>query len=121
MKTILVVDDNFDNRNIISEMLKINGYQVVCADNGRIALDLVEKQEFDLVLMDLSMPIMDGWTATAELKSKPDFAHIPVIAVTGHVTSDELKRAQKAGCQDYLAKPIDYEMLVRKVKTNMAA
>ena len=121
MKTILVVDDNFDNRTIIAQMLKISGYQVICATDGLHALDMAASHGPDLILMDLAMPNLDGWSATARLKSRPDMAHVPVIAVTGHVTHDEITRALKAGCEDYLAKPIDYETMIRKVRTYLAA
>jgi two-component system, cell cycle response regulator DivK len=119
MKTILVVDDNADNRYLLLQMLKLNGYSVICAINGREALDVVRQQTPDLVLMDMSMPVMDGWTATEMLKSQPKLAHIPVIAVTGHLTIDDLRRARDVGCSDHLDKPIDYEVLVNKVASHL--
>ncbi len=121
MKTILVVDDNYDNRNIIAQMLKISGYKVVCATDGLHALDMAASQQPDLILMDLAMPNLDGWSATARLKATPDLSHVPVIAVTGHVTHDEIARAIAAGCEDYLAKPIDYEMMITKVRSHLTA
>jgi CheY-like chemotaxis protein len=121
MKTILVVDDNFDNRNIIAQMLKISGYRVVVATDGLDALDVAASEPLDLILMDLAMPRLDGWSATARLKARPELAHVPVIAVTGHVTRDELARAMEAGCEDYLAKPIDYDTMILKVRTYLAA
>jgi CheY-like chemotaxis protein len=121
MKTILVVDDNFDNRTIIAQMLKISGYHAVCATDGLHALDMAASEMPDLILMDLSMPRLDGWSATARLKASPDLAHVPVIALSGHVTHHEIARAIDAGCADFLAKPIDYEAMIRKVRTYMAA
>lgn len=119
MKTILVVDDNFDNRYIISQMLRINGYTVLMATTGRDALAQLETQRPDLILMDMAMPEVDGWNATAQIKADPRLLNIPVVAVTGHATSDEIGRALAAGCQDYIIKPIDYEQLIAKVRTNL--
>jgi CheY-like chemotaxis protein len=121
MKTILVVDDNSDNRNIIAQMLKISGYRAVCANDGLHALDMAASETPDLILMDMAMPRLDGWGATQRLKATPDLAHVPVIAVTGHVTHDDIARAINAGCADYLAKPIDYETMIHKVRTYIAA
>jgi CheY-like chemotaxis protein len=121
MKTILVVDDNLDNRSIIAQMLKLSGFRVIMAADGHQAIALSEQEAPDLVLMDLAMPGLDGWSATARLKARPEFARMPVIAVTGHVTRDDIDRALKAGCADYLAKPIDYETMLLKVRSLLAA
>jgi two-component system, cell cycle response regulator DivK len=121
MKTILVVDDNFDNRTIIAQMLKISGYRAVCAHDGLHALDVAASERPDMILMDMAMPVLDGWSATARLKASPDLAHVPVIAVTGHVTHDDIARAMKAGCADYLTKPIDYDTMILKVRRYLAA
>ncbi|MBM7841482.1 response regulator [Herpetosiphon giganteus] len=115
MGMILVVDDNGDNRFLLQQMLSLNGYSVISAVNGQDALDKVHNTTPDLVLMDMAMPVKDGWTATAELKAESRYSHIPVIAVTGHTTYNELSRATAAGCIDHLEKPIDYEVLVNKV------
>ncbi|MFV9505014.1 MAG: response regulator [Oscillochloridaceae bacterium umkhey_bin13] len=121
MKKILVVDDNLDNRMIIAHMLKLRGYQVVMAHDGRQAVDLTERETPDLVLMDLSMPVLDGWSAAAQIKANPNLAHVPVLALTGHVTRDDIERALRAGCSDYLAKPIDFETMIAKVQSLLAA
>jgi CheY-like chemotaxis protein len=121
MSTILVVDDNFDNRTIISQMLKLSGYQVICANDGQQAIEMAAKHRPALILMDLAMPKLDGWTATSHIKAHPELFATPVIAVTGHVTQDDIDRALRAGCEDYLAKPIDYEMMLMKVRTHLAA
>jgi CheY-like chemotaxis protein len=118
---ILVVDDNPDNRDVLSRILELSGYAVISAMNGIHALDIAEQERPDLILMDLAMPEMDGWEATSNLKTRPHLAHIPVIALTGHVTSDDIRRAIHAGCQDYLAKPVDFDRLLYKVKTHLAA
>lgn len=116
MQTILVADDNYDNRYIIGQMLQVNGYRVIYAKNGREALESVRSERPALVFMDLSMPDIDGWTATNMIKAEPAIAQIPIVAVTGHVTPDDIQRATEAGCSDVLAKPFEYEDLLRKVK-----
>jgi two-component system, cell cycle response regulator DivK len=121
VKKILVVDDNFDNRNIIAQMLRLSGFLVVVAGDGVQALELSEREGPDLILMDLSMPRLDGWRATARLKERPELAHVPVIAVTGHATRDDIERALSAGCRDYLIKPIDMETMLCKVRGALAA
>lgn len=120
MTRILVVDDNADNRTIIAAMLKLNGYTVECANNGQLALDAAQRQRPDLILMDMAMPVLDGWSATQQLKAQPTTAGVPVIAVTGHVTGDDIDRARQAGCDDYITKPIDYEIMLGKVHALLA-
>jgi CheY-like chemotaxis protein len=120
-KTILVVDDNHDNRTIIAQMLRISGYHTICATDGLHALDVAATAMPDLILMDLAMPKLDGWGATERLKADPSLSHVPVIAVTGHVTHQEISRAIHVGCADYLAKPIDYETMILKVRSHLAA
>lgn len=121
MKKILVVDDNLDNRMIIAQMLKLSGYVVVTAGDGHQAIDLTEREGPDLILMDLAMPGLDGWSAAARIKARPHLAHVPVIAVTGHVTRSDIDRALQSGCADYLSKPIDFETMLLKVRTMLAA
>ncbi len=116
MKTILVVDDNTDNRNIIAQMLKLSGFQVVCAVNGAHALEVAASERPHLIMMDMAMPVMDGWTATSHLKADPELATIPVIAVTGHVTQNEINRALHMGCEDVIPKPIDFESMIHTVR-----
>ena len=116
MTKVLIVDDNEDNRIVLQRMLKHGGYQVVSAANGNEALERAKDVRPDLVLMDLAMPEMDGWTATARMKAEEDLEDIPVIVVTGHVTGEEILRAQKVGCHDVVSKPIDYYVLMDKLK-----
>ena len=120
-KKILVVDDNLDNRTIIAQMLKYSGYRTVMASDGHQAISMTECESPDLILMDLSMPVLDGWSATARLKAMTHLAHIPILAVTGHVIRDDIERAIEAGCSDYLAKPIDFETMLLKVESLLAA
>ncbi|MCS6941155.1 MAG: response regulator [Roseiflexus sp.] len=117
MATILVADDFLENRDILCRMLELVGHRTVSAANGQEALELAQVHCPDIILMDLSMPVLDGWEATARIKARDDLRHIPVLAVTGHVTPHELQRAFEAGCVDYIAKPIDFERLIGKVTT----
>ena len=121
MPNILVVDDNIDNRNVLSRLLQHGGHRTTTAINGIEALELAALTLPDLVLMDLEMPEMDGWSATRQLKSSELLARVPVIAVTGHVTSDEITRAQEAGCNDVVSKPVDYYVLMDKIRHHLEA
>jgi two-component system cell cycle response regulator DivK len=120
MADILIVDDNEDNRKVLARLLEYAGHRGLPAENGAEALALASLKPPDLVLMDLAMPEMDGWAATARFKSDPLLAGIPIIVVTGHVTSDEIGRAQQVGCQDVVSKPIDYYVLVGKIARYLA-
>ncbi len=115
MATVLVADDFLENRDILCRMLQLMGYQTVSAANGEEAIQMALAHRPDIILMDLSMPVMDGWEATSRIKALDELRHVPVLAVTGHVTPQEIQRAIDAGCVDYVAKPIDFEMLVGKV------
>ncbi|MCL6538987.1 MAG: response regulator [Roseiflexus sp.] len=117
MATVLVADDFLENRDILCRMLQLIGYQTVSAANGEEAIQMALAHRPDIILMDLSMPVMDGWEATSRIKALDELRHVPVLAVTGHVTPQEIQRAIDAGCVDYVAKPIDFEMLVGKVTT----
>jgi CheY-like chemotaxis protein len=115
MPTILVVDDHADNRAVLVTMLGITGYRVLTATQGQDAVTLALEHQPDLILMDLAMPVMDGWSAITTLKQTPTLAHIPVIVVTAYATGAVRRRALDAGCAGYLGKPIDYERLVQLV------
>ncbi len=115
MATVLVADDFLENRDILCRMLQLIGYQTISAANGEEAIQMALAHRPDIILMDLSMPVMDGWEATSRIKALDELRHVPVLAVTGHVTPQEIQRAIDAGCVDYVAKPIDFEMLVGKV------
>lgn len=115
MAEILVVDDNEDNRKVMLRLLQHAGHTGFSAANGAAAITAALARRPALVLMDLAMPEMDGWAATAGFKADPELADIPIIVVTGHLTSDEIRRAQAVGCQDVVSKPIDYYVLVAKI------
>ena len=114
-KTILVVDDTEFNRDLVVQLLE-DDYEVIIAENGAEAVEKTQEQRPDLILMALGMPVMDGWEATRRLKANDDLRHIPIIAVTSHAMVGDEIEARKAGCDDYLPKPIDEDLLIKKIK-----
>ena len=114
-KKILVVDDAEFNRDLIVQLL-VDDYQIVEAVDGQDGLNKAEAERPDLILMDLGMPVMDGWEATRRIKANPDLKHIPIIAVTSHAMVGDEIQAREAGCDDYIPKPVDENVLIQKVK-----
>jgi CheY-like chemotaxis protein len=112
---ILVVEDNHDNMTLMVDVLTSLGYAVIQAENGQQGVETAAAQKPDLILMDLSLPTMDGWTATREIKKQPELAHIPIIALTAHAMVGDRERALSAGCDDYVSKPINIGELARKI------
>ena len=106
-KTILVVEDQEDNRQILRDLLSNAGYDMCEAENGEEALAAVAKQRPDLILMDIQLPILDGYEATRRLKSNPDTRAIPIIVVTSYALSGDETKARAAGCDAHLVKPIE--------------
>ena len=117
MRKVLIVDDFEDNRLMYAEFLRFSGFEVVEASNGLEAIDQARATLPDLIVMDLSLPVLDGWEATRRLKSEPRTAHIPIIALTGHALDDHSQGAKRAGCSAFLAKPCLPETLVATVRT----
>ncbi len=115
MPKILLVEDNEMNRDMLSRRLKRKGFEVSIAVDGAAALEAVESDHPELILMDLSLPIMDGWEATRRLKADPATADIPVIALTAHAMSGDREKALEAGCDDYDTKPINLKRLLEKM------
>jgi CheY-like chemotaxis protein len=115
LKTVLLVEDNEDNRIIYATALRYSGYEVLEAITGTEGVNQARTQRPDLILMDISVPELDGWEATAILKADVDTAHIPIIAVTAHALPGDEERSLRAGCDGYLAKPISPAMLVAEV------
>ncbi|MDX2103455.1 MAG: response regulator [Alphaproteobacteria bacterium] len=113
--TILIVEDNELNRDMLSRRLIKRGYRVTLAKDGQEGVDMVHAERPDLVLMDLSLPGMDGYEATRRLKADPATATVPVIALTAHAMAGDRQRALDAGCDDYDTKPIDLDRLVGKM------
>ena len=121
MKTILIVEDNEDNRLIYSQYLAHAGYRVVEAGNGAEGLEAARRDRPDIILMDISMPVMDGLTATRHLKADPELKVIPVVALTAHDGSGELQRATRAGCDWFVPKPCPPDALITEVRRVLAA
>ncbi len=115
-RLVLVVDDFEDNRSMYAVYLTYSGYDVVEAADGREAVEVASRRMPDVIVMDLSLPIMDGWEATRRLKSNERTRHIPIIALTGHAVAGQSRNAREAGCDAFLAKPCLPEMLVEKVQ-----
>jgi len=114
-KTILVVDDTDWNRDLLVQVLE-DEYTVLQAVDGEQGVKAAEQDKPDLILMDLGMPVMDGWEATRKIKANDALKHIPIIAVTSHAMVGDEIDARKAGCDDYLPKPIDENELLKKIK-----
>ncbi|HSP07249.1 MAG TPA: response regulator [Acidobacteriota bacterium] len=116
MPRIVLVEDNEDNRDMLSRRLTRKGYEVLIAVNGQEAVDLVEKEKPALVLMDISLPVMDGFEATRRLKANESTKRIPVIALTAHAMSGDREKAMEAGCDDYDVKPVELPRLLSKIE-----
>ena len=113
---ILLVEDNDMNRDMLSRRLSRRGYTIVTAVDGQAALDMVASSEPNLVLMDMSLPVIDGWEATRRLKADVRTSAIPVIALTAHAMAEDRERALAAGCDDFDTKPVDLERLIGKMQ-----
>jgi len=116
MPRILLVEDNEMNRDMLSRRLQRKGYEVLIAVDGEAGVRMAASERPDLVLMDMSLPVLDGWEATRRLKSAPDTASIPVIALTAHVMTGDRDKALAAGCDDFDSKPIEFERLLGKMQ-----
>ena len=112
---ILIVEDNMDNYELVRFVLERNGYDVFLAVNGRDGVDAALLQKPDLIIMDLAMPEMDGWDASANIKQNPETKNIPLVALTVHTLPADRKRALEAGVDSYLTKPINMKALVKTV------
>ena len=113
---ILYVEDNEDNILILKRRLGRLGYDVACAMDGAEGMAMAIEQKPDLILMDLSLPVMDGWEATRRLKAAPDTRHIPIIALTSHAMVGEREKALAAGCDDFDTKPVEFQRLLGKIR-----
>ena len=115
MTKILLVEDNEMNRDMLSRRLERRGYEVVIAVDGQQGVDLALSNQPDLILMDMSLPVIDGWEATRRLKADPSTKVIPVIALTAHALTEDREKALAAGCDDYDTKPIELARLLEKI------
>jgi two-component system cell cycle response regulator DivK len=116
MPKILLVEDNEMNRDMLSRRLQRRGYEVIIAVDGQEGVTLAQAEAPDLILMDMSLPVMDGWEATRQPKAASETIAIPVIALTAHAMSGDREKAMEAGCDDYDAKPIDLPRLLAKIE-----
>ena len=116
MPKILLVEDNEMNRDMLSRRLQRKGYEVVLAVDGQSGVEMTKTEAPDLVLMDMSLPVLDGWEATRRLKADAATRHIPVIALTAHAMSSDREKALEAGCDDYDTKPVELARLLGKIE-----
>jgi two-component system, cell cycle response regulator DivK len=115
MPKILIVEDVEYNVDLLVQLLE-DDYELVMAGDGAQGVELAEQERPDLILMDLSLPVMDGWEATRRIKANAALAHIPIIGLSAHAMSGDAERALAAGCDDYLAKPLNDELLFQKLQ-----
>ena len=120
MTKVLLVEDNELNRDMLSRRLERCGFEVVMAADGREALAMAPKERPDVILMDLSLPDIDGWRATTLLKAQPLTQQIPVIALTAHAMQADRQKALEAGCDEYETKPVDMDKLLAKIAALLA-
>ena len=121
MSKILVVEDNEMNRDMLTRRLERKGFEVVVAINGKAGIDMASSSNPDIILMDLSLPVIDGWEATRQIKADPATQSIPVIALTAHAMAGDEQNALEAGCDDYDTKPIDLSRLLDKIENLLAS
>lgn len=112
---ILLVEDNELNRDMLTRRLQKRGFIIECAENGQIGVDMARQLRPDLILMDMSLPVLDGWEATRIIRKDAEINNIPIIALTAHAMPGDEERAHDAGCDDYDTKPVDLERLLQKI------
>lgn len=117
MKKLLLVEDNELNLDMLSRRLARRGYEIVVAVDGAQGIEAALQHTPDLIIMDMSLPVLDGWESTRRLKSQPATKSIPVLALTAHAMAGERDRALEAGCDDYDTKPVDFPRLLGKIET----
>ena len=116
MAKILLVEDNEMNWDMLSRRLKRRGYEVVVATDGRQGVEMASSEAPDLILMDMGLPVLDGWQATKQIKQTSRIQSIPIIALTSHAMKGDREKALAAGCDDYDVKPIDFPRLLEKIQ-----
>ena len=119
MSKILLVEDNKTNRDMLTRRLIRREYEVVIALDGQSGIELAASEAPDLILMDMSLPVLDGWEATRRLKATPAIQHIPIIALTAHAMSSDREKALEAGCDDYDTKPVEMSELLKKITAHL--
>ncbi|MFK8042793.1 response regulator [Congregibacter sp.] len=113
---LLLVEDNELNRDMLSRRLKRAGFDALIAEDGAKALDRIESEKPDLVLLDMNLPIVDGWTVCKRVRANSELAPTPIIALTAHAMPEDRDKALAAGCDDYATKPIDFPALLEKIR-----
>jgi two-component system, cell cycle response regulator DivK len=121
MTKVLVVEDNEMNRDMLSRRLMRRGFQVIFAVDGQQGVDLARSERPDIILMDMSLPVMDGWEATRRVKSDDATRSVPVIGLTAHAMAGDREKAIEAGCDDYDTKPVELERLIGKMERLLGA
>lgn len=114
-KKILHIEDNFENRILIRRLLQAEGFDLIEAENAAEALELLKNHQPDLILMDMNMPDIDGYTLTHQLRNRPELAAIPIIAITANVMKGDREKSMEAGCDGYIEKPIDVDRFIDQV------
>jgi two-component system cell cycle response regulator DivK len=121
MTKVLLVEDNEMNRDMLSRRLIRRGYEVVFAVDGQQGVDMAHSEKPDIILMDMSLPVMDGWEATRRVKSDAASRGVPVIGLTAHAMSGDREKAIEAGCDDYDTKPVELDRLIEKIERLLGA
>jgi CheY-like chemotaxis protein len=121
MTKILLVEDNEMNRDMLSRRLTRRGFEVIFAVNGQEGVDLAVSERPDIILMDLSLPVLDGWEATRRVKADDATRSVPIIGLTAHAMSGDREKAIEAGCDDYDTKPVEIERLIGKIERLLGA
>ncbi len=121
MPRILLIEDNEMNRDMLSRRLQRKGFEVEMAVDGRIGVEMARAGRYDLILMDMSLPEVDGWEATRQLRAAPETATVPIIALTAHAMAGDRDKALEAGCNDYDTKPIELDRLLGKMAALLPA
>jgi two-component system cell cycle response regulator DivK len=117
---ILLIEDNEQNRYLTTYLLEKHGFEVVCAENGRLGIELASQQSFDLILLDIQLPIMDGYSVARELRLDRDLKTIPIVAVTSYAMAGDRERILAAGCDGYLEKPINPDTFVEDIRRHLS-
>ena len=117
MPKVLVVEDNEMNRDMLTRRLQRRGYEVITSEDGEDGLKKARSDSPDIILMDMDLPVLDGWAATRELKASPETRSIPVIALTAHAMAGDREKALEAGCDDYDTKPVEFPRLIEKIES----
>jgi two-component system, cell cycle response regulator DivK len=121
MTKILLVEDNEMNRDMLSRRLERKGYTIVLAEDGQQAVEMAATCKPDLILMDMSLPVLDGWEATRRIKADVNLKQIPIIALTAHAMQSDEQKAREAGCDDFDTKPIELPRLLQKIEAQLGA